>query len=108
MGVCGGAGRASGPAPPGRLPPLRLLLQDPGKGGGQEQLYIFYADTPLGPWQPHAQNPVMVAPDRRGARMGGSLAKHRGKLIRFGQDCSEAYGHSVRACVPWGGARRMG
>lgn len=65
------------------------------------ELHVYYADTPLGPWRPHARNPVMVAPDRRGARMGGSFARHHGKLIRFGQDCTVTYGHSV--CAGGGG-----
>ena len=73
-------------------------------GLGMERLHIYHAETPLGPWQPHARNPVMVAPDRRGARQAGGLLKLDGQLFRFGQDGSVAYGHSVRRAGGWGRA----
>lgn len=59
------------------------------------ELEIFYADTPLGPWQPHALNPVMNGDRRAGARMGGRIVPFEGKLLRFGQDGGFNYGHKV-------------
>jgi hypothetical protein len=57
------------------------------------QLSIFFSDSPFGPWQPHACNPVVV--DLGSARPAGRLFMHHGQLIRPGQDCRLRYGHSI-------------
>lgn len=62
----------------------------------RHDLEVHYADSPLGPWHPHAANPVMSGSKRTGARMGGRVVPHEGKLLRFGQDCGDTYGHRVR------------
>ena len=57
------------------------------------QLHLFFADSPLGPWTPHPQNPVVF--DVRRARPAGQLFRWRGELIRPGQDCSSTYGRAI-------------
>jgi hypothetical protein len=68
--------------------------------GGVEQhghinseLYLFFAESPLGPWTPHPLNPVVS--DVRRARPAGRLFVRDGSLIRPGQDCSVRYGAAV-------------
>lgn len=59
-------------------------------------LHAYYADSPLGPWQPHAKNPLVT--DVRGARNAGrAVVTTNGTLLRFAQDHTHAYGHSVVA-----------
>jgi len=59
-----------------------------------EELYLYHAPSPLGPWTPHAENPVKS--DVRGARPAGPLFRQGTALIRPGQDGSGGYGSSVR------------
>ncbi len=56
-------------------------------------LFVFMADTPLGPWRPHPGNPVQC--DIRYARPGGRLFRRDGRLLRPGQDCSRRYGGAL-------------
>ena len=58
-----------------------------------EELFISYANTPRGPWLPHAKQPVKR--DLSSSRSGGTPFLHRGKLYRPAQDCSRAYGQRV-------------
>ncbi|MCG6118412.1 MAG: hypothetical protein MEQ07_09505 [Aquimonas sp.] len=58
-----------------------------------DALFLFSAESPLGPWQPHPANPICT--DVRGARPAGPLFEHGGRLIRPGQDCSGEYGRAV-------------
>lgn len=58
-----------------------------------DELHLFYAKTPLGPWQPHRRNPVKS--DARSARPAGQLFQWRGSLYRPAQDCSERYGYAI-------------
>ncbi|MEO8461333.1 MAG: hypothetical protein ABI451_12455, partial [Dokdonella sp.] len=58
-----------------------------------DDLFLFHADSPLGPWHPHPANPIVS--DARHARPGGRLFEHKGKLIRPSQDCSVDYGYGV-------------
>lgn len=60
------------------------------------ELEIFYADSPLGPWQAHKRNPVYNGDRGRGARNGGRPFLHDGKLYRVGQACRETYGEKIR------------
>jgi hypothetical protein len=57
------------------------------------ELFLFHADSPLGPWRPHPGNPVVA--DVRRARPAGSLLSIDGKLIRPSQDCSVRYGYAL-------------
>lgn len=59
----------------------------------RDELHLFYADTPLGPWTPHRRNPVKS--DVRSARSAGRLFTWNGALYRPAQDCSKRYGYSV-------------
>ena len=58
-----------------------------------DELHLFYAETPLGPWQPHRSNPVKS--DARSARPAGHLFRWRGDLYRPAQDCSKLYGYAI-------------
>jgi len=61
--------------------------------GAMDNLCLFHAERPEGPWHPHANNPVKV--DVVGARMAGALFWHRGELYRPAQNCLGSYGASV-------------
>ena len=56
-------------------------------------LCLFYARSPLGPWTAHQRNPVKS--DTRTARPAGRPFEWKGKLYRPAQDCSRRYGHSI-------------
>ncbi len=62
-------------------------------GGTWNQLFLFQADSPLGPWRPHPPNPIVS--DVRWARPGGRLFRRDGKLIRPAQDCATHYGSGL-------------
>jgi hypothetical protein len=57
------------------------------------ELFLYYADSPLGPWLPHAGNPVVADASR--ARPAGQVFSHEGVLVRPGQDCSQSYGRAI-------------
>lgn len=61
--------------------------------GEHDNLCLQYADSVLGPWTPHAHNPVKV--DVRGARMAGPWFEHEGVLYRPAQDCLRTYGAAM-------------
>jgi hypothetical protein len=56
-------------------------------------LHLWHAPDLLGPWEPHASNPVKT--DVRSARPAGTPFVHDGRLYRPAQDCSETYGGAV-------------
>ena len=58
-----------------------------------DELHLFYADSPLGPWQPHRRNPVKS--DVRSARPAGRLYQRKGVFYRPSQDCSSRYGYAI-------------
>jgi hypothetical protein len=58
-----------------------------------DELHLFQAPTPLGPWQPHRRNPVKS--DGRCARPAGRLFRWNGDLYRPSQDCSGRYGAAI-------------
>jgi hypothetical protein len=58
-----------------------------------DELHIYYAASPLGPWTPHRLNPVKS--DARSARPAGRLFTWNGRLYRPSQDCSGQYGAAV-------------
>jgi hypothetical protein len=57
------------------------------------ELHLFYANTPLGPWNSHKHNPVKS--DVRSARSAGRIIFWQGEMYRPSQDCSEGYGYAV-------------
>jgi hypothetical protein len=59
-----------------------------------DQLFLFFADTPFGPWTPHARNPVKS--DVRSARPAGRVFVRDGTYYRPAQDCSYRYGYAIR------------
>ena len=58
-----------------------------------DELYLFYADSPLGPWKAHKRNPVKS--DVRCSRPAGRLFHWKGNLYRPAQDCSVRYGYAI-------------
>lgn len=59
-----------------------------------DQLFLFYADTPLATdWTPHPSNPVVS--DIRTARPGGCIFLHEGNLIRPSQNNYVRYGYAL-------------
>ena len=56
-------------------------------------LHAWYADRLLGPWRPHARNPVTV--DVRCGRPAGTPFTHDGALFRPAMDNSSSYGGRV-------------
>src|SRR5207249_6501135 len=59
-----------------------------------DELFLFHADNPFGPWSPHPKNPIKS--DVRSARPAGRVFARGGKYYRPAQDCSYGYGHAVR------------
>jgi hypothetical protein len=57
------------------------------------RLYIWYAKELLGPWTPHAANPVKQ--DIGSSRPAGTPFIHNGHLYRPAQDCSRTYGGRI-------------
>jgi hypothetical protein len=70
-----------------------LTTTDPGSN-----LLVFNAEDPLGPWQPHPQNPV-VQGDSDHARGGGNVVRTEAGWVRFVQDVKPYYGNRVRAVM---------
>lgn len=58
-----------------------------------DELFLFYADSPLGTWTAHPRNPIVS--DVRRARPAGNLFLENGQIIRPGQDCSREYGYAI-------------
>jgi hypothetical protein len=58
-----------------------------------DELHLYHAATPLGPWAPHAANPVRS--DVRDARPAGSIVATAEGLLRPAQDCSHGYGYAI-------------
>ena len=55
-----------------------------------DELHVFHAPSPMGPWTPHRRNPVVS--DVRTARPAGGLFQRGGVWYRPSQDCSRGYG----------------
>jgi hypothetical protein len=60
---------------------------------GAWSLYVWHADSLLGPWTPHKGNPVKT--DVRSARPAGNFFLHEGRLYRPAQDSSVSYGSAL-------------
>lgn len=58
-----------------------------------DELHLFLADTPLGPWIPHVENPVVS--DIRSGRPAGAVLRDGDRLVRPAQDGSRRYGWAV-------------
>ncbi|WP_441235151.1 glucosamine inositolphosphorylceramide transferase family protein [Bradyrhizobium sp. 930_D9_N1_4] len=64
-----------------------------GTGGYSDSLAIYYSEHLLGPWLPHASNPVLI--DRATTRPAGNFVTLDGKLWRPVQDCADGYGAAL-------------
>jgi len=69
------------------------LLCGDGSVRRDSHLCAFWAESPFGPWTPHAGNPVKV--DAGTARPGGTPFVREGVLHRPAQDCRTAYGSAI-------------
>jgi hypothetical protein len=58
-----------------------------------DELFLFHADSPFGPFTPHRRNPVKS--DVRSARPAGRLYQEDGAWHRPAQDCAARYGHAT-------------
>jgi hypothetical protein len=72
---------------------LFVSMADNADMSKNEELFLFFADSPAGPWTPHPANPVVA--DVRCARPAGPIFSRGGRLIRPAQDCLRGYGHAV-------------
>jgi glycosyltransferase involved in cell wall biosynthesis len=68
-------------------------IAEPGVTVNWDELHLFHAATPLGPWTPHRGNPVKS--DVRSSRPAGRLFQKNGSLYRPAQDCSKRYGYGI-------------
>jgi hypothetical protein len=64
-----------------------------GVRGTSDELCLFCADSPLGPWTAHRNNPIKS--DVRSARPAGRVFESQGQYYRPAQDCSRRYGYAV-------------
>lgn len=62
-------------------------------GSYNDEVSLFHADSPLGPWTAHPMNPIVS--DARRARPAGNLFLENGRIIRPSQDCSRTYGYEI-------------
>jgi hypothetical protein len=62
-------------------------------GAAADELHLYHATSPLGPWTAHPRNPVVS--DIRTARPAGRPYRHDGQWYRPAQDGSVGYGHSI-------------
>ena len=62
-------------------------------GSAADEMHLFHAETPLGPWTAHARNPVVS--DVRTARAAGRIFERDGAWYRVAQDGAIEYGHSI-------------
>jgi hypothetical protein len=94
-------------------------VPEPGAGHAHDELHLFHADSPMGPWQPHRRNPVVS--DARSARPAGSLFRRHGlccgrprtaRSATATRSSSGAFSASTRASTarsrPAGSIRRGG
>jgi hypothetical protein len=62
-------------------------------GPRADELSLFYADSPLGPWTPHPRNPIVSDVTR--ARSAGAIYVEDDALVRPAQDGSHGYGYAI-------------
>jgi hypothetical protein len=58
-----------------------------------DNLCLFSAESPLGPWHAHRKNPIITDISR--SRPAGALFFSNGDLLRPSQDCSRDYGQAM-------------
>lgn len=72
---------------------LFVTLTDPRTGTWNDELHLFFSESPRGPWKPHPSNPVKS--DVRGSRPAGRIFSQGGRFYRPAQDCSVRYGYGI-------------
>ncbi|KAL6893660.1 hypothetical protein ACP4OV_007758 [Aristida adscensionis] len=60
------------------------------------ELSIWYSSSPLGPWNPHKQNPIHGKDNKFTVRNGGRPFIYDGNLYRLGKDHGRGSGHSTK------------
>lgn len=70
-----------------------MYLTTPSTPNVYDELSLYTAATPEGPWTPHRLNPVLS--DIAGARCAGRPFHRHGALIRAAQDSAKRYGHAM-------------
>lgn len=71
-----------------------LFANDFPQGGNpHDQLNLFWADSPHGPWTAHPANPLRS--DAFGTRPASAVFERNRETVRPTQDCSRRYGGSV-------------
>ena len=68
-------------------------LEEEGVAVNWDELHLYYAESLLGPWKPHARNPIVS--DVRSARPAGRLFWSNNVLYRPSQDSSLRYGYAT-------------
>ncbi|WP_448203909.1 glucosamine inositolphosphorylceramide transferase family protein [Azospirillum sp. sgz302134] len=63
---------------------------------GLDEMRLFMADRPDGPWREHPASPLWPG-NRSRTRPGGRMLVHEGRILRFAQDGWPSYGS--RLCV---------
>jgi hypothetical protein len=64
--------------------------------GPNGPLFLYYAETLLGPYRSHPQNPIVT--DRGCARPAGRIIRTGETLLRPAQDCASTYGAAIVLC----------
>ncbi len=86
--------RAFDPTPAFLFGKWWLFATIPAYGAGiNDELHLFSADAPVGPWTPHRNNPIKS--DVHSARPAGRILERHGQFYRPAQDCSTRYGYAV-------------
>jgi hypothetical protein len=68
-------------------------IEEEGVAVNWDELHLYFADSPLGPWTPHERNPIVS--DVRFARPAGRIFRSNGLLCRPSQDSSLRYGYAT-------------
>jgi hypothetical protein len=59
----------------------------------QDELHLYYANSPVGHWTPHIENPIKS--DARNSRSAGNMFYRDSNLYRPAQDCATGYGKAI-------------
>lgn len=74
---------------------LWFMFVNVSETGGRldDELFLFVAEQPFGPWRPHPGNPIKS--DASCARSAGPIFRAGGKLMRPSQDSIGGYGQAI-------------
>ena len=71
-----------------------MYTATPSVGRTYDELSVFHADSPLGPWRPHRLNPVRS--NVVGGRCAGAPFAGGGGIFRAAQNGARRYGHALQ------------